>query len=136
MSKKQQRNIMSVIIKVYYAYTGVKLRDKGKSWDPDKVCYVCVQDLRKWSKGKNKGIRYGVPMIQREPKNHIDDCYFCCCDVKGYISKNKKLPCTRTFHSALRPFVYGPEVPVPQPPEILEDASTNNSDSGGYDEEF
>jgi hypothetical protein len=32
--------------------------------------------------------------------------------------KIRKLSCTRTFHSALRPFVYGPEVPVPQPPEI------------------
>jgi hypothetical protein len=37
--------------------------------------------------------------------------------------------------SALRP-VHGPEVPVPQPTEILEDASTGSSDSGGVDEEF
>jgi hypothetical protein len=40
------------------------------------------------------------------------------------------------FPSALRPIVRGPEVPVPQPTEILEDASTNSSDSGGDDEEF
>jgi hypothetical protein len=38
--------------------------------------------------------------------------------------------------SALRPVVHGPEVPVPQPTEILEDAFTNSSDSGGDDEEF
>jgi hypothetical protein len=38
--------------------------------------------------------------------------------------------------SALRPFVHGPKVPVPQPTEILEDASTNSSDSGEEDEEF
>jgi hypothetical protein len=38
--------------------------------------------------------------------------------------------------SALHPVVHGPEVPVPQPTEILEDASTNSSDSGGDDEEF
>jgi hypothetical protein len=38
--------------------------------------------------------------------------------------------------SALRPVVHGPEVPVPQPTEILEDASTDSSDSGGDDEEF
>jgi hypothetical protein len=37
--------------------------------------------------------------------------------------------------SALRPVVHGPEVPVPQS-IILEDASTNSSDSGGDDEEF
>jgi hypothetical protein len=38
--------------------------------------------------------------------------------------------------SALRPVIHGPEVPVPQPTEILEDASVNSSDSGGNDEEF
>jgi hypothetical protein len=40
------------------------------------------------------------------------------------------------FPSVLRPVVHGPEVPVPQPTEILEDPSTNSSDSGGDDEEF
>jgi hypothetical protein len=38
--------------------------------------------------------------------------------------------------SALRPVVHGPEVPVPQPTEILEVTYTNSSDSGGVDEEF
>jgi hypothetical protein len=38
--------------------------------------------------------------------------------------------------SALRPVVHSPEAPVPQSTEILEDASTNSSDSGDDDEEF
>jgi hypothetical protein len=38
--------------------------------------------------------------------------------------------------SALRPVVHGPEVSVPQPTEILEDASTNISETGTVDEEF
>jgi hypothetical protein len=38
--------------------------------------------------------------------------------------------------SDLRPVVHGLELPVPQPTAILEDASTNSSDSGGDDEEF
>jgi hypothetical protein len=75
-------------------------------------------------------------MIRREPKNHSDDCYFCCCDVKGYNCKNKKVLLYPNLPSALRPVVHGPEVPVPQPTEILEDASTDSSDSGGDDEEF
>jgi hypothetical protein len=69
-------------------------------------------------------------------KNHSDDCYFCCCDVKGYNSKNKKVILYPNLRSALRPVVHGPELPVPQPTEILEDASTYSSDSGGDDEEF
>jgi hypothetical protein len=56
---------------------------------------------------------------------------FCCCDVNGYNSKNKKVILYPNFPSALRPVVHGPEVPVPQPIEILEDASTNSYDSGG-----
>jgi hypothetical protein len=54
---------------VYYAYFGVKLGDQDKSWAPHKVCYVCVEDVRKWSKGKKKAFRFGVPIIWREPKN-------------------------------------------------------------------
>jgi hypothetical protein len=96
----------------------------------------CVQDLRKWSKGKMKVIRFGVPVIWREPKNRSDVGYFCCCNVKDYNSKNKKVILHPKLPSALRPVVHGPEIPVPQPTEILDDASTNSSDSGGDDEEF
>jgi hypothetical protein len=92
--------------------------------------------MRKWSKGKKKAFSFGVPMIWREPENHSDDIFFCCCDVKGYNSKNKKVILYRNLPSALRPVVHGPEVPVSQPTGILEDASTNSSDSGGDDEEF
>jgi hypothetical protein len=48
---------------VYYAYFGVKLGDQDKSWAPHKVCYFCVEDLRKRSNGKKKAFRFGVPMI-------------------------------------------------------------------------
>jgi hypothetical protein len=75
-------------------------------------------------------------MLWREPKNHSDDCYFCCCDVKGQNSKNKKVILYPNLPSVLYPAVHVPEVPVPQPTEILEDASTNSSDAGGDDEEF
>jgi hypothetical protein len=72
MIKKLQRNIRASLEKcaTYYAYFGVK------SWAPHKVCCVCVEDLRKWSKGKKKEFRFGFPVIWREPKNHSDDCCF------------------------------------------------------------
>jgi hypothetical protein len=61
-----------------------------------------------------------------------------CCDVEGLNSKskNKNFILYPNIPSALRPIVNGPEIPVPQPTEILEDASTNSLDSGGDDEEF
>jgi hypothetical protein len=113
----------------------VKLADQNKPWAARKVYYVCVEDLRKLSKGIKRAFIFSVPVIWREPKIHSDDCYFCCCDVTGYNSKNKKVILYPNLPSALRPVGHGPEVPVPQPTEILEDASTNSSDSGG-DEEF
>jgi hypothetical protein len=70
MIEKHQLNIKGFIRKVYYAYFGVKLGDQHKSWAPHKVCYVCVEDRRKWSKGKKKSFRFGIPIISREPKNY------------------------------------------------------------------
>jgi hypothetical protein len=121
---------------VYCAYFGVKLGDQEKLRAPHKVCYVCVENLRKWPKGKKKALRFGVPTILRKPKYHGDGCYFCCYDVKGYNSKNKKVMLYPNNPSVLRPVIHGPEVPVPQTTETLKDASTNSSDSGGDDEEF
>jgi hypothetical protein len=136
MIKKHQPIITGFMRKVYYAYFGVKLGDQGKSWAPQMVGHVSVEDPRKWSKGKKKAFKFGVPTICREPKIHSDDCYFCCCDVKGYKSKNKKVTLYPNLPSALRPVVHSPEIPVPQPTEILEDTSTDTFDSGGDDEDF
>jgi hypothetical protein len=72
-------------------------------------------------------------VIWKESKYHIDNCYICCCDVKGYNSKNKKVILYPNLPSVLRCVVHGPEVPVPQRTEILENASTDSSDSGGIE---
>jgi hypothetical protein len=68
-------------------------------------------------------------------KNHDDYCCFAVAMLR-VTTKYKKAILYPNVPSALRPVVYGPEVPVPQPTEILEDASTSSSDSGGDDEEF
>jgi hypothetical protein len=96
MIKKPQRNIMGFISKVYCGYCGVKLGDQDKSWAPHRVCCVCVEDLRKWSKGKKKTFRFGVPMIRREPENHSDDCCFSVAMLRVTTLKIKMLSCTRT----------------------------------------
>jgi hypothetical protein len=70
---------------------------------------VCVEDLRKWSKGKKKAFIFGVQIKWRETKSHSNDCYFCYCGVKGYNSKNKKVILYPKLPSALRPVVLGPE---------------------------
>jgi hypothetical protein len=82
-----------------------------------------IKVTNKENTGKKDAFRFGVPLIWRELKTNSVDCYFCCCNVKDYNSKNKKVILYPNPPSALRPVVHGPEVPVPQPTELLEDAS-------------
>ena len=55
--------------KVYLAYFKVKLGDQDKPWAPRIVCKECVENLRKWTNGTLASLRFGVPMVWREPKN-------------------------------------------------------------------
>lgn len=130
--KKQQRSITQFVKNVYYAYFGVKLGDQDKTWAPHTVCSTCVEELRKWTKGKMKSFRFGVPMIWREPQNHSDDCYFCSCNVKGFNLKNKKEIVYPNCNSAIRPVPHSPGVPVPPVPEKIEDI-LNSSETESQD---
>ena len=81
MMAKYQFNVRDFTKKSYEAYFGMKLSDQDKSWAPHKVCKHCTETLRFWTQGKVSSLRFGVPMIWREPKNHHDDCYFCMADM-------------------------------------------------------
>ena len=137
----QRRNINSFIKRVYLAYFGVPLGDQDKSWAPHQVCTTCVETLRSWSQGKNAKLKFGVPMVWREPKNHVDDCYFCFVNVKGFNKKNKQHLQYPNIHSAMRPIPHSDEVPVPiftKLPDIDEDqlrSSTSSSNSDDDEEE-
>ncbi|KAI6650066.1 hypothetical protein LOD99_6281 [Oopsacas minuta] len=66
------QNITYFVDRAYHAYFKVKLGDQDKSWAPHKVCKSCVELLRSWSKGKEKHLPFGIPMIWIESKNHFD----------------------------------------------------------------
>ena len=137
----QRCNTNSFIKKIYLAYFGVPLGDQDKSWVPHQVCTTCVKTLRSWSQGKNAKLKFGVPMVWREPKNHVDDCYFCLINVKGFNKKNKQHLQYPNIHSAMRPIPHSDKVPVPiftKLPDIDEDqlrSSTSSTNSDDDDEE-
>ena len=69
--------------------------------------------LRDWTKGKRKGRPFGVPMVWREPKEHLNDCYFCLLNTKGIKKKSRLNISYPSIPSAIRPVLYSDEFPRP-----------------------
>ena len=78
-----RKSITNFVRKAYCAYFGIKLGDQDKSWAPLVVCKTCVEYLRQWTSGTRQSMGFEIPMVWREPTNHVDDCYFCSINVKG-----------------------------------------------------
>ena len=119
---------------MYLAYFKVHLGNQDKSWAPHIVCKTCVETLRSWTQGKNAKLKFGVPMVWREPTNHLDNCYFCLVNVKGFNKKTKHLLKYPDILSTIRPVAHCHEIPVPvfdRLPEIDDDViseTTSNTD--------
>lgn len=80
---KRRSNITKFVKKTYHAYFGVRLGDQDKPFAPHVCCKTCVESLRRWKNKETKSLQFGVPMIWREGKDHISDCYFCMINLKG-----------------------------------------------------
>ena len=79
----RQTKITHFVKQAYYAYFGVKLGDQDKPFAPHMCCKTYVESLRLWTQRKMKCLPFGIPMIWREGKDHITDCYFCMTNLKG-----------------------------------------------------
>ncbi|GBN01256.1 hypothetical protein AVEN_114379-1 [Araneus ventricosus] len=101
-----QQNIISAVVKkAYHLYFGCKIGDQDKYWAPHVCCRTCAITLSKWFHGKRKAMPFAVPVIWREPTNHIDDCYFCMVPPAsgGFTKKKKRTIEYPNIPSALRP---------------------------------
>lgn len=83
----QRMNISEFVKRAYLAYFKLKVGDQDKSWAPHNVCKPCVENLRQWTKGRRKQLSFGIPMVWREQKSHVDDCYFCLTKLLGIARK-------------------------------------------------
>ena len=77
------------------------------------VCHNCEEMLRDWTKEKRKGLPFGVPMVWREPKEHLTDCYFCLANTKGIGKKNRQKISYPSIPSAIRPVLHSHKLPPP-----------------------
>ena len=87
----RQSPITNFVKKSYHDYFGVKLGDQDKSFAPHICCKTCVEGLRRWIKGKQQqGLPFGVPMVWREGRDHVTDCYFCMTNLDRINRKNRQ----------------------------------------------
>nr|CAH7728148.1 unnamed protein product [Callosobruchus chinensis] len=113
MFQQNRRAITEFVKQAYLAYFGVKLGDQDKTWAPHLVCKTCTEQLRQWTTGKRKCLKFGVPMVWREPKNHVDDCYFCLANIHGINRNNRHQWTYPNLDSAIRPIPHSDEIPIP-----------------------
>jgi len=86
---RQRCNMTLFVKRVYKAYFQIPLGDQDKKWSSHMVCHNCDEMLHDWTKGKRKGLRFGVPMVWWEPRDRVTDCYFCMVNTKGVGKKNR-----------------------------------------------
>jgi hypothetical protein len=88
---KRKLNITEFVKKSYHAYFGVKLGDQDKAFAPHFCCQTCVNNLRGWWNKSKNSLPFAVPMVWREGRDHLSDCYFCMTNLEGKIT-NMKIP--------------------------------------------
>ena len=81
--KAHQKPLSSLVKKAYELCFACKVGDQDKSWAPKICCSSCSRISTGWLKGTHKSMPFAVPMVWREPRNHVNDCYFCMTNIKG-----------------------------------------------------
>jgi len=71
-----------------------------------------------------------IPIVWREPTDHVSDCYFCLTSVTGVIAKSTQTVQYPNLTSARRPIPHSAELPVPKPPAnmMLSDSESSDED--------
>lgn len=111
-----RRRLTPLIKRAYLHYFGSEIDERDKSWLPKICCKTCAVALTGWLKGTKKSLRFSCSMIWREQQNHINDCYFCMTEIKGFSRKNKHKIKYPNVSSAQRPIPRNKEIPAPVPP--------------------
>ena len=66
---------------------------------------------------------FAIPMVWKERKDHITDCYFFMINLKGINHKNKNHVQYPDVPSAIKPIPHNPHLPVPEPDSNMECSS-------------
>ena len=97
------------------------------------VCKACTENLCGWTNGK-RSLNFGIPMVWREPTNHVTDCYFCAVDVTNINRKNRGSLKYPDLHSARLPVADCDEIPLPIFGELSDISDEDASCVEGYED--
>jgi len=73
----RKRPLTPMAKKAYECYFGCKVGNQDKKWAVHVCCISCATILHEWLNNKGHSMPFALPMIWREPTNHLTDCYFC-----------------------------------------------------------
>jgi hypothetical protein len=76
------------IKKCHEHYFGCKVGDQDNSWAPSFCCVTCGRILEAWAKG-SRHMPFDIPMVWRQPTDHVSDCYFRLTIITGVTAKSK-----------------------------------------------
>jgi len=129
--KSQRRSFTPLIKKCYEHYFGCKVVDQDKSGAPHFCCVTCARRLAAWTKGSHC-MPFAIPMVWREPTDHVSDCYFCLTSITSVTAKSKHTVQYPNLPSAMRPVPHSAELPLPKPPTnmALSDSVSSDEDVG------
>ena len=127
--KSWRRYFTPLIKKCYEHYFGCKVGNQDKSWAPHFCCMTCARLLTAWEKC-SRSMSFVIPIVWREPTDHVSDCYFCLTSVTGVIAKSTQTVQYPNLTSARRPIPHSAELPVPKPPAnmMLSDSESSDED--------
>jgi hypothetical protein len=104
--------------KAYECYFGCKVVNQDKKWVPHVCCISCATIPHEWLNNKGRSVRFALPMILREPTDHLTDCYFCVVPpIRHGITKKERTVNYPNISSAVRPVPHTEDHPDPVPPQ-------------------
>ena len=108
--------LSSRIMLAYAHYFECKVGDEDKEWAPHTRCNRCRTCLLFWFDGRRKKMPFGDPMMWREQRDPVSECYFCMTKITGFSRKSKSKIIYSTCTSALRSVPHCSDISLPSPP--------------------
>ena len=128
-ASKYRRKITDRIQKLCVAFFGCAIGDQDKNWAPHVCCLNCSNRSNQWFTGGKPTLSFVVPMVWKEQKDHVTNCYFCLTDLQRFRLKTRKKILYPSLPFAIRPVAHSDQLPVPKPPVTLPETSAESSQS-------